>query len=64
MPITLELASERVQRALVICMVYSNLVKNFYLSTAEHVYGDQEMHSVVRRHCMDYMVIKVFGFKF
>ncbi len=23
---------------------------------ADQVYGDQEMHSVVRNHCMDYMV--------
>lgn len=26
-----------------------------FRAVAEHVYGDQEMHSVVRRHCMDYM---------
>lgn len=25
-------------------------------SIADQVYGDQEMHSVVRNHCMDYMV--------
>ena len=23
---------------------------------ADQVYGDQEMHAVVRKHCMDYMV--------
>ena len=27
---------------------------HFFL--ADHVYGDQEMHSEVRRRCMDYMV--------
>ena len=28
----------------------------FTIHTADQVYGDQEMHSVVRNHCMDYMV--------
>lgn len=27
-----------------------------FRAVAEHVYGDQEMHSEVRRHCMDYML--------
>jgi len=27
-----------------------------FRAVADHVYGDQEMHSVVRRHCMDYML--------
>ena len=27
-----------------------------FCHSAEHVYGDQEMHLEVRRHCMDYMV--------
>lgn len=27
-----------------------------YFVSADQVYGDQEMHSEVRRHCMDYMV--------
>ena len=26
------------------------------LFSADQVYGDQEMHSIVRKHCMDYMV--------
>ena len=26
------------------------------VSAADQVYGDQEMHSVVRNHCLDYMV--------
>ena len=25
--------------------------------SADQVYGDQEMHSMVRSHCMDYMVL-------
>ena len=32
--------------------------------SADHVYGDQEMHSVVRRHCMDYMVLCTSYFVF
>jgi len=27
-----------------------------FRAVADQVYGDQEMHSVVRKHCMDYMV--------
>ncbi|XP_046841652.1 OTU domain-containing protein 5-A-like [Xenia sp. Carnegie-2017] len=27
-----------------------------FRAVADQVYGDQEMHSIVRRHCMDYMV--------
>ena len=29
----------------------------FYLVSADQIFGDQEMHSVVRRDCVDYMVI-------
>ncbi len=29
----------------------------FLLPVADQVYGDQEMHSVVRNQCMDYMVM-------
>lgn len=27
-----------------------------FRAIADQVYGDQEMHSVVRTHCMDYIV--------
>lgn len=27
-----------------------------FRAVADHVYGDQEMHGVVRGHCMDYIV--------
>lgn len=27
-----------------------------FRSVADQVYGDQEMHAVVRNHCMDYIV--------
>lgn len=27
-----------------------------FRAVADQVYGDQEMHAVVRRHCMDYIV--------
>ncbi|CAB4041338.1 OTU domain-containing 5-A-like [Paramuricea clavata] len=27
-----------------------------FRAVADQVYGDQEMHSIVRKHCMDYMV--------
>ena len=27
-----------------------------FRSVADQVYGDQEMHAVVRSHCMDYIV--------
>ena len=29
----------------------------FYLVSADQIFGDQEMHSVVRRDCVDYMVM-------
>lgn len=35
-----------------------------FRAVADHVYGDQEMHSVVRRHCMDYMVLCTSYFVF
>lgn len=28
----------------------------FFVFTADQVYGDQDMHEVVRKHCMDYLV--------
>lgn len=28
-----------------------------FRAVADQVYGDQEMHGVVRKHCMDYIVI-------
>lgn len=31
-----------------------------FRSVADQVYGDQEMHAVVRNHCMDYIVSMVF----
>jgi len=36
----------------------SSIIKLFIccINLADQVYGDQEMHGVVRRHCMDYMV--------
>lgn len=27
-----------------------------FRAVADQVYGDQEMHGVVRKHCMDYIV--------
>ena len=27
-----------------------------FRAVADQVYGDQEMHAVVRKHCMDYIV--------
>lgn len=36
--------------------IADNFVKVTIISLADQVYGDQEMHSVVRKHCMDYMV--------
>lgn len=31
-----------------------------FRAVADQVYGDQDMHSVVRRHCMDYIVSSVY----
>lgn len=31
-----------------------------YMLSADQVYGDQEMNTVVRNHCMDYMVSPFF----
>ena len=36
--------------------VLNKFVCFFTLVTADQVYGDQEMHSVVRKNCIDYMV--------
>lgn len=33
-----------------------------FRSIADQVYGDQEMHAVVRNHCMDYIVSIIFFF--
>ena len=30
-----------------------------FVILADQVYGDQEMHSIVRKHCMDYMVREI-----
>ena len=30
-----------------------------FRAVADQVYGDQEMHAVVRSHCMDYIVSKI-----
>lgn len=30
-----------------------------FRAVADQVYGDQEMHAVVRKHCMDYIVSTV-----
>jgi len=27
-----------------------------FRAVADHVYGDQEMHDIVRKNCMDYIV--------
>lgn len=27
-----------------------------FRAVADHIYGDEEMHSLVRNHCMDYIV--------
>ena len=32
------------------------MVHLLFLSTADQVFGDQEMHMVVRQNCLDYMV--------
>lgn len=31
-----------------------------FRAVADQVYGDQEMHAVVRKHCMDYIVSHYF----
>ncbi len=36
------------------CFVCSN--SNCVCVSADQVYGDQDMHEVVRKHCMDYLV--------
>jgi hypothetical protein len=30
-----------------------------FRAVADHIYGDEEMHSVVRNHCMDYIVCSI-----
>lgn len=30
-----------------------------FRAVADQVYGDQDMHAVVRKHCMDYIVSKL-----
>jgi hypothetical protein len=34
-----------------------------FRAVADQVYGDQEMHAVVRSHCMDYIVSIIHGRK-
>jgi hypothetical protein len=32
-----------------------------FRAVADQVYGDQEMHAIVRSHCMDYIVSSTHG---
>jgi len=32
-----------------------------FRAVADQVFGDQEMHQIVRKHCMDYIVSDVGG---
>jgi hypothetical protein len=34
-----------------------------FRAVADQVYGDQEMHAIVRSHCMDYIVSCIHGRK-
>lgn len=37
------------------CLAVLMTISHFFLA-ADQVYGDQDMHEVVRKHCMDYLV--------
>ena len=53
---SLLMSSKYNQKATIVTCNFPHLYFPYLFLVADQVYGDQEMHTEVRRHCMDYMV--------